>query len=613
MCGIIGYVGQKQVKSILINGLKRLEYRGYDSAGIAVLAQGEICTMKCVGKVAELAAKAQTHFPYASTIGIGHTRWATHGNVSEKNAHPHLSDGNYFAVVHNGIVENYLQIKAFLLEKRYHFYSDTDTEILANLIDYHYRKAMQCSFGEIVRKSLLHVEGTYGLAVLSSIFPDEIIVARKSSPLLIGLGYGENIIASDAAAVARYTQRVVYLNDEEIASIRSDNFLVTTLREGVVDTVCHNLDLEVRDADLAGYPYYMLKEIFEQPSSIENAMRGRFTEDNSSSKFGGLSLAPQELRSVKRLLFCACGTAYYACLAGKYLIEKYARIPVDVEYASEFRYRNAPFQSDTLVFVVSQSGETIDTLAALYEAKRKGYTVMGITNVVGSTIARTTDAGIYQHAGLEMGVASTKAFTSQLTILSMLALLFARQRDMDSFTGQQYACALKSLPAAINEVLQSSKQIRHIAEKYCNQKHFLFLGRQVMYPIALEGALKLKEIAYVHAEAFPTAEMKHGPIALISEQSLCIFVATQRELLEKTVNNIQEVKARGGKVVAIINDKKYIWEELCDEVIRIPEVHGGVNPIVSAIPLQFLAYYIGVTLGCDVDRPRNLAKSVTVE
>ncbi|MDR2812782.1 MAG: glutamine--fructose-6-phosphate transaminase (isomerizing) [Puniceicoccales bacterium] len=612
MCGIVGYIGQKEANGILIDGLKRMEYRGYDSAGIAVLDKGSIFSLKRVGKVMELA-KAQTKFHHHGPIGIGHTRWATHGNVSERNAHPHLSDGNRFAVVHNGIIENYLQIKAFLTEKNYRFTSDTDTETLANLIDYHYQKAPYLSFAEIVRKTLLHIEGTYGIAVMSKIFADEIVVARKSSPLLIGVGEGENIIASDAAAVARYTRCVVYLNDGEIASVRSDNFSITTLHENAVDVIRHELDWEIRDMDLEGYPHYMLKEIVEQPFVIENAMRGRFTADGCSAKFGGISLTPQELRTVDRLLFCACGSAYHACLAGKYLIEKYARIPVDVEYASEFRYRNAPLQRNTLVFVVSQSGETIDTLAALHEAKRRGYTVLGITNVVGSTIARATDAGIYQHAGLEMGVASTKAFASQITILSMLALLLARIHDMDAIAGLQYVQALKSLPAITNEILKLSDPIRMIAEKYYECERFLFLGRQAMYPIALEGALKLKEIAYVHAEAFPTAEMKHGPIALISDETVCLFIATQNELLDKTMNNIQEVKARGGKVIAIVNNDCIAWEVFCDEVLTIPEVHPGINPIVSVIPLQFFAYYIGILRGCDVDRPRNLAKSVTVE
>jgi glucosamine--fructose-6-phosphate aminotransferase (isomerizing) len=612
MCGIIGYIGQKEANGILIDGLKRMEYRGYDSAGIAVLDHGNIFSLKRVGKVAELA-KAQSKFSHHGPIGIGHTRWATHGNVSERNAHPHLSTGGNFAIVHNGIIENYTKIKAFLIEKNYTFSSDTDTEVLANLIDYHYQKAPHLRFAEIVRKTLLHTEGTYGIAVISKIFADEIVVACKSSPLLIGLGNGENIIASDAAAVARYTKRVVYLNDGEVASVRSDNFSITTLHENTVNAVCHELDWEIRDTELADYPHYMLKEIFEQPFVVENAMRGRFTADGCSTKFGGISLTPQELRMVDRLLFCACGSAYHACLEGKYLIEKYARIPVDVEYASEFRYRNTPLQRNTLVFVVSQSGETIDTLAALHEAKRRGYTVLGITNVVGSTIARATDAGIYQHAGLEMGVASTKAFTSQITILSMLTLLLARIRDMDTITGLQYVQALKSLPAIIGEVLKLSDSIRTTAKKYHEYERFLFLGRQAMYPIALEGALKLKEIAYVHAEAFPTAEMKHGPIALISEETVCLFIATQNELLDKTMNNIQEVKARGGKVIAIVNNDCIAWEVFCDEVLTIPEGHPGINPIISVIPLQFFAYYVGILRGCDVDRPRNLAKSVTVE
>jgi glucosamine--fructose-6-phosphate aminotransferase (isomerizing) len=612
MCGIIGYIGQKIANNILIDGLKRMEYRGYDSAGIAVLDKNNIFPLKCVGKVRELET-IQEHFSHSGTVGIGHTRWATHGNVSERNAHPHLSEGGGFAVVHNGIIENYIQVKAFLTEKKYRFASDTDTEILANLIDYHYQKAPHLCFAEIIRKTLLHIEGTYGIAIISKFFPNEMVAARKSSPILIGLGDGENIIASDAAAVIRYTKRVVYLNDDEIASIRPDNFSIETLYKNKVNAICHELDGESRDMDLEGYPHFMLKEIFEQPSVIENAMRGRFTADGCSAKFGGISLTPQELRAVDRLLFCACGSAYHACLEGKYLIERYARIPVDVEYASEFRYRNAPLQCNTLVFVVSQSGETQDTLAALLEAKRRGYRVLGITNMVGSTIARTTDAGIYQHAGIEIGVASTKAFSSQITILSMLALLLARIRDMDAIDGAQYVQALKSLPMVTGEVLKLSNAISKIAEKYYQCEQFLFLGRQTMYPIALEGALKLKEIAYVHAEAFPTAEMKHGPIALISDETLCIFIATQKELLDKTISNIQEVKARGAKVVAIVSNDQIAWEIFCDDVITLPDVHAGVAPVIATIPLQFFAYYIGVLRSCDIDRPRNLAKSVTVE
>ncbi|MDE6576517.1 MAG: glutamine--fructose-6-phosphate transaminase (isomerizing) [Opitutales bacterium] len=613
MCGIIGYVGRKSAGGILLDGLQRMEYRGYDSAGIAVLDQGTIWPLKRVGKVATLTRAYSENFRHSGTIGIGHTRWATHGGVSEQNAHPHLSNGHRFAIVHNGIVENYEKIKQFLQEHGYVFFSETDTEVLINLIDYHYKKNPAQSFIEAVRKSLRHVEGTYGIAVLSTVYPKELIVARKSSPLLIGIGERENIVASDAAAVARYTKRVIYLNDGEIASVTADNFSISTLDAGAPKAVLHELDWEIRDSELEGYPHYMLKEIFEQPTVLENAMRGRFSEDDCSTKFGGLPITLQDLRSADRILFCACGSAYHACLEGKFWIEKFARIPVDVEYASEFRYRNAPMGQHTIVFVVSQSGETIDTLAALNEAQRRGYRVLAITNTVGSTIARAAEAGIYQHAGVEMGVASTKAFTSQLTVLSMLALLIARTRDMDAIAGQQYVRALRSLPETVKEVLDLSVEMQALAQKYHHYKRFLFLGRQAMYPIALEGALKLKEVAYVDAQAYPTAEMKHGPIALVSEETVCLFIATQRTFWEKTASNIQEVRARGAKVIVIVSDDQIFDERPYDEVVRIPAAHVGIKPILSVIPLQFFAYYTGILLGCDVDRPRNLAKSVTVE
>lgn len=613
MCGIIGYIGRKSAGEILLDGLQRMEYRGYDSAGIALLEAEKIETLKRVGKVANLVQAYREGFKRTGTMGIGHTRWATHGHVSEQNAHPQLSNDQRFAIVHNGIIENYAKIQQFLQERGYTFYSETDTEVLVNLIDYHYRRHNTQSFLEIVRKSLCHVEGTYGIAVMSVAYPGELVVARKSSPLLIGIGNGENIIASDAAAVVRYTKRVIYLNDGEIASVTADNFSISTLASETPKTILQELDWEIRDAELAGYPHYMLKEIFEQPAVLENAMRGRFTEDHDSTKFGGLPLTLQDLRVADRILFCACGSAYHACLEGKYWIEKFARIPVDVEYASEFRYRNAPMEPRTVVFVVSQSGETIDTLAALNEAQRRGYRVLGVTNTVGSAIARAAEGGIYQHAGIEMGVASTKAFTSQLAVLSMLALLMARTRDMDAIAGQQYVRALRSLPEMTKEVLELSEPIHQLAQKYAHCRRFLFLGRQAMYPIALEGALKLKEVAYVDAQAYPTAEMKHGPIALVSEETVCIFVATQRTLWEKTVSNIQEVRARGAKVVVIVSEDQIFDERPYDDVIRIPAVHVGIKPILSVIPLQLFAYYVGVLLGCDVDRPRNLAKSVTVE
>ena len=612
MCGIIGYVGNKRACSILVDGLKRLEYRGYDSVGISILENNSIATLKKVGKVEELV-KVKTFLENPGTVGIGHTRWATHGSVNEVNAHPQLSNQKAFAIVHNGIIENYIQIKEFIEGKGYKLQSETDTEVLVNLIEYHYKKSPDLAFVEVVRKALLHIEGTYGLAIVSTHYPDEIVAARKSSPLLIGVGENENIIASDASAVARYTKNVIYLNDGEIASIKANDFNIITLNKEKISAVKSALDWDIHDSELKGYPHYMLKEIYEQAAVIENAMRGRFTEDHSSAKFGGLSLTPEDLRNVDRILFCACGTAYHACLEGKYLIEKYARIPVDVEFASEFRYRNAPLQKNTLVFVVSQSGETIDTLAALKEAKRKGYKVLGITNVVGSTIARESDSGIYQHTGLEMGVASTKAFTAQMTIMSMLALLLGRMRDMDHLSGLLYVDSLRSLPEKVKQVLSLGESIKTLSEKYIHSDQFLFMGRQAMYPIALEGALKLKEIAYVHAEGFPTAEMKHGPIALVSERTTCIFVATQEEFLPKTISNMQEVKARGAKVIAVLREGSAVDRNSYDDAIYIPRTHLAVAPILSVIPLQLFAYHHGAMKGIDVDRPRNLAKSVTVE
>ncbi|MDR2720828.1 MAG: glutamine--fructose-6-phosphate transaminase (isomerizing) [Puniceicoccales bacterium] len=614
MCGIIGYVGNKGAVQILLDGLTRLEYRGYDSAGIAVVCDSSFHTLRRVGRVANLV-RAANKMGDIGCVGIGHTRWATHGVVSEKNAHPHQSTHGLFSIVHNGVVENYESIKEFLLEHGFTFNSETDTEILANLIEYHFNKEPDSGdkFLQSVRKALSHVQGTYGLAILCKDYATEIVVARKSSPLLIGIGNGEMFVASDASAIAQHTRNVIYLNDGEIAHLTPSNFFITTLRNESVDVVKCELDWEIEDADRGRYEHYMLKEIFEQPRALENAMRGRFSDDLSTAKFGGLGMTTRELRQVDRILFCACGTAWIACLVAEYLIEKYARIPVEVEYASEFRYQNSPLDKNTLVFVISQSGETLDTMAALREAKRKGFRTLAITNVVGSAISRESDGGIYQHSGPEIGVASTKAFTAQICIAAMLALYLGRMRDMSFEDGIAFVEALHQLPSVVEKVLGQSTIIQAIAEKYAQCDDMLFLGRQAMFPIALEGALKLKEISYMHSEGYPAAEMKHGPIALVSEKCPCFFLATQEHIVQKNIASIQEVRSRHAKVVAIATVGSELGEKFVDDLILVPKVHPALQPIVATIPVQLFAYYVAKFRGCDIDKPRNLAKSVTVE
>ncbi|HEX9784682.1 MAG TPA: glutamine--fructose-6-phosphate transaminase (isomerizing) [Opitutaceae bacterium] len=617
MCGIVGYIGKQAVKPVLLEGLKRLEYRGYDSAGMAVYSEGGFQVAKTVGRVANLARLSALE-PMTGTLGISHTRWATHGGVTDANAHPHVSSDGKIALVHNGVIENYNDMKRFLKEKGYHFSSETDTEALSNLVAYHYAKEPAAPNGKsrlftAVRKTLRHVEGTYGIAVICTEAPDELIGARKGSPLILGVGQGEYLLASDVSAIVTHTSNVVYLKDDEVVSIRREGFQVVTTGEDGVQAVIDKISWSVEEADLGDFAHYMLKEIFDQPASLENAMRGRFSDDGSTAKFGGLNISPHELRQIDRIVFTACGTAWHACLVAEYLIERFARIPVEVEYASEFRYRNAPLDKNTLVFVITQSGETIDTLGALREAQRKGYKALAITNVVGSTIARESDGGIYQHAGPEIGVASTKAFTSQILIAAMLALYLGRLRDMSFSDGVVMVQALKDAPKYARKVLEQAEYIHEIARKYAHCADFLFLGRQAMFPIALEGALKLKEISYIHAEGYPAAEMKHGPIALISEECPSVFFATSGENWQKVVSNIQEVKARKGKVIVVHSEDCVIPEGLADEAIVIPEAHESIMPILATIPVQLLSYYIAVERECDVDKPRNLAKSVTVE
>lgn len=614
MCGIVGYLGKQKAVGILLDGLQRLEYRGYDSAGFAILEGAEWQHLRRTGRVSNLASAASSQ-KLTGTLGISHTRWATHGDVTQANTHPHMSSDSRIALVHNGVIENYRGIRKFLETKGYEFSSATDSEALVNLIAYHYAKEPDGEerFLQSVRKSLLHVEGTYGIAVLCVDCPEEMVGARKGSPLIIGVGADETLLASDVAAFAHRTQKVVYLNDSEIVHLTPDRFSLTTISQEDVEAVVHRVDWEIEESVLGEFSHYMLKEIFEQPAALENAMRGRLDEDEGTAKFGGLNLTASDLRHVDRILFCACGTAWHACLVAEYLIERYARIPVEVEYASEFRYRNPPLDKGTLVFVISQSGETIDTLAALREARRKGFRTLAITNVVGSTIARETDGGIFQYAGPEIGVASTKAFTSQLMISAMVALYLGRLRDLSYRDGLELISAFKKVPEQVEKILQLAPKIQEISKKYAQAEDFLFLGRQMMFPIALEGALKLKEISYIHAEGYPAAEMKHGPIALISEQCPSVFFINNDEMYQKSLANLQEVRARKGKVIAITTEDANFPDDLADDVIPIPSAAEAVLPILTSIPVQLLSYYIALERGCDVDKPRNLAKSVTVE
>ena len=617
MCGIVGYVGQQKAASIIVEALRRLEYRGYDSAGVAVLQDGGIAFAKKAGRV-EVMAKVAAQRHFTGTTGIGHTRWATHGGVTDANAHPHISSDGKFALIHNGVIENYSQIKKFLLTKGYTFLSETDTEVLCNLVAYHYAKEIADNNGhnrllESVRKALRHVEGTYGIAVLCVDFPGEMVAARKASPLILGVGDGEYLLASDASALISRTRNVVYLKDGELVHVTTANFSIITLDQADVSPVVDRITWSIADAELNGYGTFMEKEIFEQPQALENTMRGRFAEDGSTAQFGGLNLSAAEFRQVDRLAFCACGTAWHACLVAEHLIERFARLPVEVDYASEFRYRNSPLDRRTLFFVMSQSGETIDTLGALREAKRKGYRVLAINNVVGSSIAREADGGIYQHVGPEIGVASTKAFTSQLLLGAMVALYLGRLRDMSFNDGVQYVEALKGVPDLVRQILKGAPHIQAVAKRYAKATDFLFLGRLSLFPIALEGALKLKEISYIHAEGYPAAEIKHGPIALITDKCPSVFLVPKGEIFNKIVSSMQEIKARKGPVIAIATEGSELPPGLADEVIRIPDCHEAVLPIVASIPVQLLSYYIALERGCDVDKPRNLAKSVTVE
>ncbi len=616
MCGIVGYIGKQKASAIILEGLKRLEYRGYDSAGVATQQGDHFDLAKKIGRVEGLI-KTTPALKLPGTTGIGHTRWATHGGVTDANAHPHISSDQKFAIIHNGVVENYASIKKFLLTKGYTFKSETDTEVLCNLIAYHYQKEPATKEGsrflESVRKTLRHIEGTYGIAVMCADNPAEIVAARKGSPLILGVGDGELMLASDVSAIISRTQNVVYLKDGEIVHMTAQNFSITTLDSSDVSPVIDKITWNIEDSEVGAFDHFMEKEIFEQPAALENTMRGRFSEDGSTAQFGGLNITAIDFRQVDRFHFIACGSAWHACLVAEQLIERFARVPVEVDYASEFRYRNIPLSKNALFFTISQSGETIDTLAAMREAKRKGYKVLAISNVVGSSIAREADGGVYQHVGPEIGVASTKAFTSQLLVGAMLALYIGRMRDMSFSGGIEYVKALKGAPDLVRETLKLAPQLKEIAKRYAHYKDMLFLGRLTLFPVALEGALKLKEISYIHAEGYPAAEMKHGPIALISEECPSVFFVPSGEMFNKVVSSMQEIKARKGKIIAIATQNCELPSGLVDELIRIPECHEAVLPIVASIPVQLLSYYMAVELKRDVDKPRNLAKSVTVE
>lgn len=604
MCGITGYVGNKNAVPILLEGLLKLEYRGYDSAGIALLKNGVMRVCKKKGRVGTLAEEVGG-MKFSANTGISHTRWATHGGVTDANAHPHVSSDGNFALVHNGIIENYEGIKNFLSAKGYSFSSQTDSEALVNLIAYHYAHrtddAAENRFMEAVRKALLHVEGTYGIAVLCRFNDGEIVAARKGSPLLIGVGGNERLVSSDVLGFAGRASNVIYLEDNQIASVTADNCDIVTIGNKPVSYTVGEIDWKLESAELGDCRHFMQKEIMEQPTVLENAIRGRISDDNSTAVLNGLNMTPTQMRQIDRILFCACGTAWHACLVAEYLIEKYARIPVEVEYASEFRYRNAPIDKNTLVFVISQSGETIDTLEALRESKRKGFKTLAITNSVGSTISRESDGGLYQYAGKEVGVASTKAFTSQIAICLLIALYIGRMRDLSFSDGRAIVDAIKSLPAVVAEVLKLAPRIEKIAKKYAKFSDFLFVGRLSEFPVALEGALKLKEISYIHAEGYPAAEMKHGPIALVSPECPSVVFATSDEILSKVVSNAQEIKARKGPIIAV-TDRPEAFEGIADDIVAVPKVHDCIKTVVATIPIQLLAYYVALERGCDVDQ-----------
>lgn len=610
MCGIIGYIGHRNASNVLISGLQRLEYRGYDSAGLSLLENKKLITIKKKGKVADLINELNGKM-FSSTLGIAHTRWATHGEPSNINAHPHHDNSGNISIVHNGIIENYASLKQMLKSRGYRFVSQTDTEVLAILIEYFYDQFHELE--EAVRFALTEVQGTFGLAVLSTLEPDTIIAARRGSPMIFGIGEGEYIVASDATAIIQYTRQVIYLSDNEMITISRNNYRTKTIDNKITNNIIHLVDFDLSKIEKGGFEHFMLKEIFEQPQTIQDACRGRLLINDGDVRLGGLLPVLEQLRNADRIIITGCGTSWHAGLVGEYMIENLCEIPVEVEYASEFRYRNPILRKNDIVIAISQSGETADTLAAVNEAKQRNATVLGIVNVVGSSIARETNAGVYIHAGPEIGVASTKAFTSQIVVLALISLLIGRMQKLSKVDGIKIARAIAELPQKVQQILDKAKEIEQISKEFTYARNFLYLGRGYNFPVALEGALKLKEISYIHAEGYPSAEMKHGPIALIDENMPVVFIAPKDEIYEKVLSNIEEVRSRRGRVIAIATEGDTTIQNYAEKVFYIPETLPMLTPILTVIPLQLLAYYIAVELGCNVDQPRNLAKSVTVE
>ncbi|HEU4570289.1 MAG TPA: glutamine--fructose-6-phosphate transaminase (isomerizing) [Gemmatimonadales bacterium] len=607
MCGIVGYIGDREAAPLLLEGLRRLEYRGYDSAGLAVV-NGGLDVVKAAGKLTNLEGELRGKTP-AGTLGIGHTRWATHGAPTTPNAHPHTDQSGRIAVIHNGIIENAPSIKTVLLRRGHTFRSETDTEVLAHLIKKHY----QSDLAEAVAAALREVEGAYGLAVVSADSPDMLVAARQGSPLLVGVGDGEWFVASDASAILSHTRSVVYLDDGEMAVLTREGYSVRDLHLSRISKPVSQIEWDLATIEKGGHEHFMLKEIFEQPETIQNTMRGHLLEEQGTARLDGLNLSDEQLKTFDRIVITACGTSWHSALIGEYLVEELARVPVEVEYASEFRYRNPVVDERTLVIGISQSGETADTLAAIREAKQRGARTIGLVNVVGSTIAREVHGGTYLHAGPEVGVASTKAFTSQVVALAMFALRLARLKHMSVLQGREFIHALQQLPGQIARILERHEDVRALADRFQHSQNALYLGRGVNFPVALEGALKLKEISYIHAEGYPAAEMKHGPIALIDENMPVVVAAPKDAVHQKILSNVEEVKARGGKVIAIVTEGDEEIARRADAVFPIPATHDLLTPLLTIIPLQLFSYYVAVKRGCNVDQPRNLAKSVTVE
>lgn len=618
MCGIVGYIGKQDATPLLLEGLRRLEYRGYDSSGIALINNGELSLRKRTGRIAHLA-ESLTQNPAHGALGISHTRWATHGAVTDANAHPHTDQSGALALVHNGVIENYASLRESLISEGHVFHSQTDTEVLTHLIGKHLHQVQNkeavtaAVLVEALRLALKQVVGTYGIALIHRDLSGVLIGARRGSPLVLGVGKGENFLASDVAAIFNHTREVVYLKDYDIVCVSAEGFEISTLLGGKSGYEVSAVEFSERDVDRGSYPHFMLKEIYEQPETIQDAMRGRLSREEATAKLGGLNMTNAELRAVERIVLTGCGTAAHAAMVGEYLLEQLAHLPAEVEYASEFRYRNMPMPKDSLVFALSQSGETADTLAALRESQRKGHRTLGICNNVASTIARESEGGVYMHAGPEIGVAATKSFTSQCAVLALVALLLGRIRHLSTTEGLRILGELESIPDKVRQVLALDSHIRSIALKYAGAQAMMFLGRQFNYPVALEGALKMKEISYIHASGHPSAELKHGVIALITPDLPSVFIAPEDSVFEKNLSNIEEVKARRGPVIGIGTEGSRRLSQACDDTILVPACPDFLSPLLTVIPLQLLAYHTAVALGCDVDKPRNLAKSVTVE